>query len=153
MANSAVLRWADVSPETIKYIGKYLTGGSGTFLANTYSTGKDAITGEPFDIERAPVLRKMVKIQDSDEKLNRFYSQLEHVKEIAGENEIKQTKVLGGTSAVYWQKKMKNLRDKEFSSIEKSQHNQAALYRKEQENLSDKFSRKYNERVIPRYGY
>lgn len=111
-ANSSLLAWADVSPETLKMATGFLTGGTGTFASNLVATASDVAQGEAPDIERAPFIRKIVSTKDVEEYRGRFYRQLDDVKKTAGEHDIKQSRVLG-TSVVFWQKRMKALRDKE----------------------------------------
>ena len=134
-ANSAVLAWADISPETLKYATRFMTGGVGTFLADSYVTSSDIGTNKPVDVERMPFVKRIIKTKDAGEYRARFYKQLEEVKEKVGENEVKQRDVLGESTIPYWQKKMKRLRNeedearlaKDWSAVKAAENEQKAL--------------------------
>jgi len=143
-ANSAVMAWADVSPETLKMLGGFLTGGAGTFLSNTYGTAADIVSGEFPDVEHTPFVRKVISTKDVEEYRSRFYSQLESVKEIASEHNVHQARVLG-TSINMWQKRMKNLREKEEIARASGNRTKIKLVEQEQINLARKLNDRYHK--------
>lgn len=75
-ANSPMLAWADVSPESLKTVFQYIVGGAGRFVADSAGTGKGMFDGKPFDIEKMPIVNKFVGINDVEEYRGRFYEQL-----------------------------------------------------------------------------
>lgn len=64
MANSATggdkvrSGWVDVAPGTIDYMAQLVTGGTGKFFKDLYDTGANAVTGEPWDPSKTPILRR-----------------------------------------------------------------------------------------------
>ncbi|MFA6204539.1 MAG: LPD5 domain-containing protein, partial [Gallionella sp.] len=142
-ANSTMLKWADVSPETLKMMGGFLTGGSGTFISNTYATVKEALSGEIPDVEHTPFFRKVISTKDVEEYRARFYTQLESIKEIASENELKQAQVLG-TSINKWQKAMKTFREREEKARAEGNKSYIKLIENEQIGLAKKLNERYH---------
>jgi len=149
-ANSAVLAWADVSPETLKMMAGFLTGGTGTFASNLYATGKEAVSGEFPDVEHTPFVRKIISTKDVEEYRGRFYDQLSEVKKKSGEDGVKQSRVLGGTSIIFWQKRMKNLRKAEEDARAEGSKAKIKLAEDRQIALSNQLATRY-EKAMARY--
>lgn len=70
----------DVSPEHLKLMATFLTGGSGRFLADTYGTGGEVLSGDGVTWENAPIVRMFYRTTDVDDYRARFYQQADEVK-------------------------------------------------------------------------
>ena len=84
--NAAEKGWADVSPETLRYLWTTATGGSGRFLADTAGLARNiAIEGiGPADIEarEVPLVRKFVQSADDIRGArSRFWAAAKEVRE------------------------------------------------------------------------
>jgi hypothetical protein len=76
-ANQAI-PWADVSPETIKNIVTYTTGGAGKFVFDSVGAVASGSKGE-FDVEKTPIISKFIASNDVEEHRGRFYEQLDRL--------------------------------------------------------------------------
>lgn len=148
VANSKALAWADVSPETLKMVTGFLTGGTGTFASNLLQTGKEAATGQEIDIKHAPFVRKVLTSIDVENYRSRFYSQIEDVKKIAGETGEKQARILGGASVLYWTKEMKRLRTEEGAARDKGDHAKIVEVENKQIKLATRLNDSYKRAMV-----
>jgi hypothetical protein len=145
MANSAMLSWADISPETLKYIGNTLTGGAGGFVSDMAKTAAAAMTpGKQIESERIPLVGTVFNTKDVEEYRGRFYTQLDEVKQIAAGSDKKQSQILG-TSVVFWQKRMKVLRDREQKAREAGNWDFVYIVEKEQIKLAKQMNDRYHK--------
>ena len=145
-ANSAVLAWADISPETMKYMVNTLTGGSGGFVSDAAKTAMDAFTtGKEIETERIPLVNTMYNTKDVEEYRGRFYTQLDDVKKTAAGEGKKQRQVLPGQTVMRWQMRMKKLREDEQEARDKSNWKSVYSIEKEQIELSNDLNKSYHE--------
>ena len=70
----------DVSPEHLKLMATFLTGGSGRFLTDSYGTGGEVLSGDGVAWENAPIVRMFYRTTDVDDYRARFYQQADEVK-------------------------------------------------------------------------
>jgi len=72
----------DVSPETLKLMVNFLTGGAGRFVTDTASTGYELATDGKAKLENAPVARTFYKKVGIDAHRARFYDQADEVRRL-----------------------------------------------------------------------
>lgn len=69
----------DVSPETLKLIASFLTGGAGRFASDSVSSAFELSNTGETKLETAPVVKQFYKHDDVDAFMRRFYDQAEEV--------------------------------------------------------------------------
>lgn len=74
----------DVSPETMKYLWRTFTGGSGSFVSDTLNMGVLAAQGvqvSDFESREIPILRRFYRDTDVRDVRNRYYTALNEARE------------------------------------------------------------------------
>ncbi len=143
---------ADVSPETLKMMTQYITGGLGTFLAGSADALMAGGKGE-FDAEKTPIIKRFYGELDIEEHRSRFYELANDVKSQATAQQRKQKEFFGKNKArdsvVDYTKQMKRLREEESDAYRNAKTASVKRIQASQIALSNDF-KKEHERMIKR---
>ena len=153
-ANNVLTKWADVSPETLKMLTNYMTGGVGGIVADSVGiVANPAINmmngvdlDEGFDVEKLPVLKSFHSVQDVEEKRGRFYKQLEDADDKLSTKSFVDDKGrkhkgrearIRGRSLSSWRRSMSELRDAERDARSAREFDKARRIEEEQVRLAE----------------
>jgi hypothetical protein len=159
--------WVDVSPETLKNIVGYTTGGAGRFLTDLYGLPAAAVseTAEIDTPKKIPIVKAFVKKSDLDASINAFFRKADEAEkffslyrkyEKTGHREKAQEMmadsepyVLVGSQVNAYKKALRQMRDYE-SEIDAHEEwttdrkkSEREMVKNKQQQLIDDFNQKY----------